>query len=617
MRMDDFNQKENAMKLSLTTIDYRLAKLEEVALQTAENLYILQNILSLSQGLLRQASSDQSAPLSAGSSGGSSTSQPGSMDNGLSGSPSALSTSGGYDARMMGQAVLLPVELRKRYAMKHGGISMNEDRLKPFTDYSKNRRPPFMRAVTVATPGRLSQEYTIIHSNAVNINNEASDFSNVSHPGQKRKKSPPVTDSSPHLGSELYHRRRSKALSRLKAQGLFPKGKAGEILKDRRSRRARGIKSPARVTFSDPPSKEASPDARRTMSADAVEMFPSYSGNIGKTGVHSIPVDNLGQYTMASHNVDTHSTTKLGISTSSPPVNIPGNTNRLVEPPRSLGVSCAPMNKSGKSPSGSPTTAPITPIVTPNHCEYTTITDEIDCSGINYGSPSGSPTTPRQFYFGVDVDVDLYTKKSNQSMRNMGGCEAQQLKLAEDSEHEAMEMMIRKRMRQISLTESDSVSDIARHVMQEMENAERVPLEPMEPEYHSDDDIHWRDDDLILPALTKTNSEPSLNQLVGSFDSNSIASSSCHRLEANRSLSPPATANETRSPPIPEDDPVLESASSPSTAIEKTKTFNWPSEEHSSKDAEAEDTESPDGGSENQAEHCDVPDSANKRETMC
>lgn len=59
----------------------------------------------------------------------------------------------------------------------------------------------------------------------------------------------------------------------------------------------------------------------------------------------------------------------------------------------------------------SPFTVPITPIVTPLRAEYTSITDDIDTSGLTTGSPCGSPTTPRPIYFGVDVNVDLYTKK--------------------------------------------------------------------------------------------------------------------------------------------------------------------------------------------------------------
>ena len=44
LRMDDINQKENAMKLSMQTVDFRLAKLEEVVLQTAESLFSVQQV---------------------------------------------------------------------------------------------------------------------------------------------------------------------------------------------------------------------------------------------------------------------------------------------------------------------------------------------------------------------------------------------------------------------------------------------------------------------------------------------------------------------------------------------------------------------------------------------
>ncbi len=44
LRMDDINQKENAMKLSMQTVDFRLAKLEEIVLQTAESLFTVQQV---------------------------------------------------------------------------------------------------------------------------------------------------------------------------------------------------------------------------------------------------------------------------------------------------------------------------------------------------------------------------------------------------------------------------------------------------------------------------------------------------------------------------------------------------------------------------------------------
>ena len=49
LRMDDINQKVNAIKLSLQTVDYRLGKQDEIALQTAETLAHIQQISNIQQ----------------------------------------------------------------------------------------------------------------------------------------------------------------------------------------------------------------------------------------------------------------------------------------------------------------------------------------------------------------------------------------------------------------------------------------------------------------------------------------------------------------------------------------------------------------------------------------
>lgn len=112
-------------------------------------------------------------------------------------------------------------------------------------------------------------------------------------------------------------------------------------------------------------------------------------------------------------------------------------------------------------------------IITPVRSEYTSITDDIDTSCVNHISPHGSPVTPHNSRF---FDYNLSGDKSNKTHHPYGSPrkdiirnEAEQLKNAEDSEHAQMEVMIMKRMRQISLTETDSLGDIAKHVMNEME----------------------------------------------------------------------------------------------------------------------------------------------------
>ena len=153
----------------------------------------------------------------------------------------------------------------------------------------------------------------------------------------------------------------------------------------------------------------------------------------------------------------------------------------------STGVS---LDSVGTTPSLPPL---LTPIVTANRADYTSITDDIDTSSAAYHSPRGSPTTPYPCNLGVDVNLDTYTKKEQKKPQSRKlsphrvavRSEAAQLKHAEESEHELMEIMIRKRMRQISLTESDSMSEIAKQVISEMERTMEM-LEGQGNGYHSD-----------------------------------------------------------------------------------------------------------------------------------
>lgn len=129
---------------------------------------------------------------------------------------------------------------------------------------------------------------------------------------------------------------------------------------------------------------------------------------------------------------------------------------------------------------------PITPIVTPTHSEYSSITDNIDTSCVNYGSPAGSPQTPRHSLH-PEPSEPKKKKQPNAAptKRRQNSKADQQLKHAEESEHDQMEQMIRKRIRQISLTESDSLGDMAKHVMQDIDLHEEKPADI---EYFSGDE---------------------------------------------------------------------------------------------------------------------------------
>ena len=271
-------------------------------------------------------------------------------------------------------------------------------------------------------------------------------------------------------------------------------------------------------TFSDPPSKEPSPiPPLNTLLAD---------GGIDHAKLETTSVKNADEPAMV-HPGRTQ-------SIPSPPVNIPRNTNflRVVVPPTSL----------PNIPSSGAVLNQINPIVTPNRSDYTTITDEIDTSGLNYSSPSTSPTTPKgSFFRSLDADVDLYTKKGFPE-KDVIQSELEQLRMAEDAEHEQMELMIMKRMRQISLTESESLSDIARHVIQELESDEDQ-LGSHGPEFHSNEDLPKRtrteteSDDDGLPQISRVNSEPNINHFGGSLEREIF-----FKAEKTGSISPPSAS---------------------------------------------------------------------------
>lgn len=45
LRLDDINQKENSIRLSLQTVDYRMMKLEEMSLQMMESMTVTQQMV--------------------------------------------------------------------------------------------------------------------------------------------------------------------------------------------------------------------------------------------------------------------------------------------------------------------------------------------------------------------------------------------------------------------------------------------------------------------------------------------------------------------------------------------------------------------------------------------
>ena len=340
---------------------------------------------------------------------------------------------------------------------------MNEDRLGPFTDYSGRRRPPFQRAVTIANPGYCAE----FPSPEVKPSSGRRD--SRSGTGRTSRKD------SLGLSSDLYNRRKMKAMEKLR--------QAAKDLPKKAAKRSKG----GRVTFSDPPSQDPSP-------IPPTKRF--YIEGSGDSDRDSSPQPQ-------ARNSD---------------------SNVKVQPGSNLDTSFLRPASLPKISSSSNMLDQINPIVTPNRSDYTTITDEIDTTGLNYTSPSTSPTTPKASFFrSIDVDVDLYTKKGF-SAKDVIQSELEQLRMAEDAEHEQMELMIMRRMRQISLTESESLSDIARHVIQELESDDETPEAARGADFHSDEDLPKRGATATspeqdpAPQLTRVSSEPTIKGLGGSLE---------------------------------------------------------------------------------------------------
>ena len=151
-------------------------------------------------------------------------------------------------------------------------------------------------------------------------------------------------------------------------------------------------------------------------------------------------------------------------------------------------------------------------IITTTRSEYTSITDDIDTTCLKYPSPGGSPVTPHKsfmdFYVPNEDKSDLLGKRKNLQLS-----EAEQLKNAEESEHAQMETMIRKRMRHISLTETDSLGDIAKHVVNELTTSSESSdsSTSSQQSVYSENDGRESPEPIVKKGLKHVKSEPAFH----------------------------------------------------------------------------------------------------------
>ncbi|XP_061172975.1 transient receptor potential cation channel subfamily M member 3-like isoform X2 [Saccostrea echinata] len=427
MRMDDVNQKENSIKLSLQTVDYRMSKLEEVALQTNETLALLKNYLSrnvrhFSGGSVGSQVHEPSL-----------VSQDSFMENDIvmyeSDSPAKIDpdqdtvplTTPVFTLGKDSPSPTMHNESNSTMRsipsplLVHTKNPVKEEQLKKFTDYSKQQANPARRK---------SLEY------------------NLSIKGKKLL--PQLQESSPIIEYE---------------EGL--------PLTQRRH-----VPSELNVNIE---------LANAGVHASAATHVPDAEKNKNQSAVYSTAI-------IAA---ETHMTTGIpeNISYNDAEMQMKTNISRAPTSPR-ISITSAVYGSSKTNLLTPASVSQMTPILTSISSEYTTITDEIDTSCVVDTSPPASPTSAGTFFGEGTTDGEKNRKQSEVVI-----VENVRLKNAEELQHKKMERIIQHRLRQISLDESDRISDIAKLVVSEMDT-EGGSTSGQEEEEDSED-IHGSVESLV------------------------------------------------------------------------------------------------------------------------
>ncbi|XP_062571913.1 transient receptor potential cation channel subfamily M member 3-like [Saccostrea cucullata] len=428
MRMDDVNQKENSIKLSLQTVDYRMSKLEEVALQTNETLALLKNYLSrnvrhFSGGSVESQVHEPSL-----------VSQDSFMDNDIviydSDTPAKIdpdqdTISMTTPVFTLGKDSPSPTHNESNSTMRsipspllvHTKNPVKEEQLKKFTDYSKH--PP-------SPARRKSLEY------------------NLSIKGKKML--PQLQESSPIIeyDESLPLTQRRHVPTELNVN--IELANAG------------------------------------VHAASAATHAPDAEINKNQSAVYTTA------YITAETNMTTGAPGNISYNYAEDQMKMPGSARAPTSP--RISITSAVYGNSKTNLLIPASVSQMTPILTSISSEYTTITDEIDTSCVVDTSPSASPTSAGTFFGEGTTEGEKKRKQSEVVI-----VENVRLKNAEELQHKKMERIIQHRLRQISLDESDRISDIAKLVVSEMDT-EGGSTSGQEEEEDSED-IHGSVESLV------------------------------------------------------------------------------------------------------------------------
>lgn len=183
--------------------------------------------------------------------------------------------------------------------------------------------------------------------------------------------------------------------------------------------------------------------------------------------------------------------------------------------PNFRGLNFLPVGDLQRSSSGG--MMPFSPIITPIRTEYTSITDDIDTTCVGHRSPPNTPTMLRW------TDPETKRKKGG-GRRRKRTLPNDQLKKAEETVHKQMEFMVHKRIRQLSLTETESTGNLAKHALESLvDGSEDDNDDDVQLGHHSDDEASTavQATTLDAPGLKPIRSEPVLAKKMRTDDERS------------------------------------------------------------------------------------------------
>lgn len=438
MRMDDINQKENSIKLSLQTMDYRMSKLEDVALQTNDTLSVLRTYMARSVRHFSGASfgsqvhepslesqdsiiendmvmyESDSSPSKETDLEASDTTTP-SFTLGMD-SPTNTSVETNSTMRSIPSPLLV-----------HTKKPLKEEQLGKVTDFSKQQKPPSKRKLL---------DQGLLKSQKLMPLQESS-------PVQEFDEGIPLTQRR-HVSTEL----------------------------------SVNIELANGGAMSAPAATHASEVEKNTNQSSLYSTASISSDTQTSTGLPSGGIDSFANSDM-----------QMRIS--------PGSS-RPPSSPR-ISITSAVYGQSKNAFLAPTSVSQMTPILTSISSEYTTITDEIDTSCVVDKSPPGSPSSSGTFFGEGTSDMEKKRKQSD-----VVTVENVRLKNAEELQHRKMERLIQHRLRQISLDESDCISDIAKLVVSDMNQQEENHSGQEEEEEENSEDMNGSMESLVINQATVT-----------------------------------------------------------------------------------------------------------------